>query len=1007
MYLNNHTYYSYRYGCFSPQELLKHAQQHGIQSLAVTDINSTSACLDFIRLAPKYGIKPTVGIDFRNGAQQLFIALAHNNQGFQEINAYLSSHIHRGESIPGEAPPFEHASVIYPYAVYKGQPLPPNSYVGLSVYDLNTWRFSGASLPQEKLVALNTFTFRHKKDFNAHRLLRAVDNNMLLSKLPLSEQGTYQHTFLTPSQLTQAYQDYPFLLTQAENILQRTTVHFGFGEDTEPQNLHTYTGSASEDIELLKKLCKEGQSYRYPNSTPELEARIEKEIDIISQKGYVSYFLISWDLVRYARNKGYFYVGRGSGANSVVAYILRITDVDPIDLDLFFERFINLYRKNPPDFDIDFSWADRDDVTHYLFDKYEHVSLLGTYNTFQYRATVRELAKVFGLPKREADILSSGRFVYERLDQLAQLVIRYSQYIQDFPNYLSIHAGGILISEKPIHYFTATFMPPKGFPTTQFDMIVAEDVGLYKYDILSQRGLGKIKDSVSIIQKNHPEVKEVDVHDMKKLREDPEIKNMLKQGKAIGCFYVESPAMRMLLQKLQVQDYLGLVAASSVIRPGVAQSGMMREYILRFRDPSRRPPADDVMMKLMPETFGVMVYQEDVIKVAHYFAGLSLGQADMLRRGMSGKFRSREEFQQVKQAFFDNCKTKGYSDELTSEVWRQTESFAGYAFAKGHSASYAVESYQSLYLKAHYPIEYMTATINNGGGFYSTELYLNEARMHGADIEPPCINTSEALSIVQGKTIYLGLHRIRSLDLQAIKTVLDVRQKKGMFESLGQFLIRVPIGIEQVVLLIRAGAFRFTGKSKKALLWEAHFVLGKAKARAPKATLFEPQPKEYVLPPLLTEPFEDAFDQIELLGFPLCSPFLLLLNPPHEDTLLAEELPKHIGKEVLITGYLIHIKNTKTSRGELMHFGTFLDARGDFIDTVHFPPYTSQYPFRGKGIYEVHGKVVEEFGAISIEVNTMHLKPLIQDPRYNEMSVYERQMLQSKKKKRMTTEVES
>ena len=215
------------------------------------------------------------------------------------------------------------------------------------------------------------------------------------------------------------------------------------------------------------------------------------------------------------------------------------------------------------------------------------MALITVYNTFQYRAAVRELGKVFGLPKEEMDFLSRGRFQFSELDQLSKLVLVYGEMIQDFPNYLGIHAGGIIISEKPIHYYTPTFMPPKGFPTTQFDMVVAEDIGLYKFDILSQRGLGKIKDTLEVIKYNHPKISEIDIHDIKRFKQDPRIRVLLRNAKAIGCFYVESPAMRMLMTKLQVDNYLGLVAASSVIRPGVARSGMMREYILRYRYPEK------------------------------------------------------------------------------------------------------------------------------------------------------------------------------------------------------------------------------------------------------------------------------------------------------------------------------------------------------------------------------------------------------------------------------------
>lgn len=961
--------------------------------------------MDFVRLAPGYGVEPVLGVDFRNGVRPCFVALAMNMRGFLEINRFLSGHLHRGEPIPGRAPLFEHVQVIYPFSVYTGFPLRPNEFIGVASSNLNKLRFSSWRANPEKLVALHTATFRHKRDMNTHRLLRAIDRNVLLSKLPPEEQSVPGCFFVGVQDLLEAYKDWPHLPQNAERILSLCRFELDLRGDVSQKNQRTYTGSEEEDLRLIRKLCEEGLPYRYPNSDPALLERLEKEIDIIHRKGFVSYFLISWDIVRYARHKGYFYVGRGSGANSMVAYLLRITDVDPIDLDLFFERFINLYRTNPPDFDIDFSWTDRDDVTRYIFERFRHVALLATYSTFQFRATVRELGKVFGLPKQEIDRISSGRFVYERLDELSKLVIRYSKYIHDFPSHLSIHAGGILISEEPMEQYTATFMPPKGFPTTQFDMITAEDVGLYKFDILSQRGLGKIKDSLDIIRDNHPGSEPIDIHDMNRFRSDEQIKSNLRQGKAIGCFYVESPAMRMLLQKLKVDDYLGLVAASSVIRPGVARSGMMREYILRFRNPARRPPPDDVMMRIMPETYGVMVYQEDVIKVAHYFAGLDLGEADVLRRGMSGKFRSREEFAQVQEKFFENCRKQGHSDELSAEVWRQIESFAGYAFAKGHSASYAVESYQSLFLKSYYPIEYMVATINNGGGFYSPELYLNEARLYGAVVEEPCVNRSSALSIVQGKTIILGFHRIRSMDYASMECILESRNYQGPFQSLPDFISRVAISLDQLVLLIRAGAFRFTGFNKKALLWKAHFLLGHTKKSKPERTLFQQEPREYHLPELLTEAHEDAFDQMELFGFPLCNPFELLSQVKREG-ITTRDLERCAGKNITALGYLIHLKKTTTGSGKLMYFGTFLDCEGGFLDTVHFPPYTTKYPFRGKGIYRIEGVVMEEFGAFTIEVRAMQLLPMIQDPRYADISVYEQQMLRQARKQRMNTAIE-
>lgn len=969
------------------------AQQYGITSLALTDINNTSACLNFIRLAPKYGVRPVVGIDFRRGAQPLYVALAKNNEGFTEMNNYLSYYSHRKEEIPGTAPRFKDAFVIYPYKRLQQEPLRilrHNEFVGVSIEDLSRFRFNN-TYPSNKLVILQTATFRRKSDYNAHRLLRAVGNNILLSKLPSSEQGSPEDIFYEPTFIKKEFESYPHIIRNTEELLEQCSIHFDFSENRQPQNQKNYTGSQADDIKLIEQKCREGLLYRYGSNPSEITLqRLDMELSVIQKMGFVSYFLMNWDIINYAQSKDYFYVGRGSGANSIVAYLMRITDVDPIDLDLYFERFINLYRINPPDFDIDFSWRDRDDVTKYIFKRFSHTALLATYSTFKHRSVVRELGKVFGLPPHEIDRIGSGKTNPSSLDHLGKLVLQYGRLIQGMPNLLSVHSSGILVSEKPIHHFTATDLPPKGFPTTQFDMLIAEDVGLYKFDILAQRGLAKIKEALSIVKENRPEVGDLDIHNTQPLKKDPGINLAISEAKCMGCFYVESPAMRMLLKKLEVDNYLGLVAASSIIRPGVAKSGMMREYILRHKDPERIKDAHPVMRDIMPDTYGVMVYQEDVIKVAHHFAGLSLGEADVLRRGMSGKYRSRDEFMKVRTKFFDNCLDKGYTHELAAEVWRQIESFAGYAFAKGHSASYAVESYQSLYLKVYFPLEFMVAVLNNGGGFYRPEVYIHEARMMGGIVHAPCINTSEKRTVIRGKEIYLGLHYIKDLEVGTMNLIIGSRLQDGFFTDINDFLDRVPIGIEQADKLIRVGAFRFTKVNKRELLWLAHFYLSKTTDTVKQQGLFKPAVTKFTMPGLPSTQLEDTFDQIEILGFPLGDPFKMLET--WDDSLIntASTLEVNLGQRITLLGYLVTAKNTATSKGARMYFGTFLDREGQVFDTTHFPLVAAQYPFRGSGVYRVVGRVVEEFGFYSIEVTTMKKEAYIPDPRYAEDNQYQK-----------------
>lgn len=975
MLLNCHTYYSYKFGTLSIEQLINEAKLNGYQSLALTDINSTSACIEFVRQAGRSQIKPVLGIDFRNGAELKYIGIAKNNKGFQELNEHLSYHAHSGKKFDASAPYFEHAYIVYPIGGIQTKYLNDNEFIGICPWQVNKLVNKELSMYAHKLVVLQSATFRNKRDFNAHRLLRAMDNNTVLSRLAKSEEAKPEERILPRAEIHKLFKEYPVIIENTEKLLDSCSIDIAFKGS---KNKKCFSHSPQADFDLIKQQCANGLRYRYGNTIPtNVKERMDKELGIIRQMDFCSYFLINWDLVEYARKIGCYYVGRGSGANSMVAYLLRITDVDPIELDLYFERFINPSRKSPPDFDLDFPSRERNNITRYLFDRHGwgHTALVGTYITFQYRSVIRELAKVFGLPAHEIDRLQKLKD-FSNLDDISRLVLSYSKLIHDFPSHLSVHSSGILISDGPISEYSATMMPPKGFPTAHFSMLEAEDIGYAKFDILGQRGLSKIEDAIEIVRENTG--KNVDIHDITKFKEDEKVKALLKKGNTVGCFYIESPAMRMLLTKLEADDYLRLVAASSIIRPGVAKSGMMREYILRYREKKRRLAArkeSPDLYNLLCETYGVMVYQEDVIKVSHLFAGLTLAESDVLRRGMSWKFKQRNEFASIKEKFFSNCRLKGHEEKLVKRVWEQIESFANYAFSKGHSASYAVESYQALFIKAYFPIEYIVATINNGGGFYRIELYIHEARMHGAVIHPPCVNSSSYEAVLKGKAIYLGFGHIKSLESGTVNNLILARNNAGKFNSLQDFLNRTPVGLEQLCILIRIGAFNFTGKNKKELLWNAHFILSKSKKTRPDQTLFERKVKEFSIPRLHYHPLDNAYDEIELLGFPLSvSPFELLvhLNVPKT---LASDLLKHINKVVSIVGYLVHVKRTRTSNAKTMSFGVFIDFKGHWIDTVQFPDIAYRYPFKGPGCYIIKGKVVSEFGFVSIETIELNRLP--------------------------------
>ena len=977
MFINCHSFHSLRYGTISVKELVQQCVDLEIGVAALTDINCISGIYDFHRLCEKNNIRPIVGVDIRTDNKQHYICLAKNQSGIGEINRLLTQHHCEGNDFPLHHPNLPDVFVVYPLNNYP-EKLHRNEYIGIRPEEINLLINPTLKKYIPRMVILQPVTFTTKREYKLHKILRAIDRNTLVTKLEENDICGQNEKLISIDELLKNYRHYPQIIENTQQLLEQCHFHFDYKT---PKNKKNFTESKDSDIKLLKKLAYKGFSRRYHDDDRKAKARMDKELDVINQLNFCAYFLITWDIIQYSNRMGFMHVGRGSGANSIVAYCLGITDICPLELDLYFERFLNLNRKTPPDFDIDWSWQNRDTILQYIFDKYgkEHVAFCGTNVEFKYKSIFREVGKAFGLPKEELDELATKSIEQHDINSVSAMVHKYGKLLEKFPNQRSMHSCGILISEEPITNYSALEMPPKGFPIVQFDMHVAEEIGLEKFDILSQRGLGTINDTVKLIEEKRG-IK-VNIRDVSLSKDEEKCNEFLSRGKTIGCFYIESPAMRGLLRRLKCNNYKVLVAASSIIRPGVAQSGMMKEYIFRHNNPDQFEYFHPVFEKELGETYGIMVYQEDVIKIALHFGGLSPADGDVLRRAMSGKGRSLSALQKVKDHFFESCKSLGHPEQLSKEVYRQIESFAGYSFCKAHSASYAVESYQSLYLKVYYPIEFMVSAINNGGGFYRTEVYVHEARMSGATILNPCVNLSEYQTTVYGQDVYLGLMHIEKLESKIAVLIPEERKNNGDYISLENFVKRIPIGIETLQTLIFIGAFRFTGKQKHELLIEARFLLAGNRPSFKHLTLLEEPQKEYTLPKVQRHPLEDAFDEIEILGFPVSvSPFDLL-QTKYRGNVMAKDLTKYHKKQVKMLAYLISRKHVPTKRGT-MFFGTWIDAEGEYFDTAHFPDNLSQYPFQGGGCYLLLGTVEVDFHFPTITILKMAKMPFIPDPRY-------------------------
>lgn len=977
MYLNCHSYHSLRYGTIPLDKLVKQAVLCGIKAMALTDINTVTGIYDFIKMCGEKDIKPLVGMEFRYNHQLRYIGLAKNAEGLGEMNRFLTEYNFSGEPLPFSAPEFKSVFIIY---TLENAPevLHENEFIGVRPEEVSGLLTSKHKNKITKMVVLQPVTFSEKKEYNLHKVLRAIDTNIILSRLTESDFCKTSDYMVPTESLLPFYEKYPEIILNTQKIIDACNFKYAFSIK---RNKQFFTESREEDIKMLTELAMQGFEWRYGKENIIAKKRVEKELKVIDELKFSGYFLITWDIIQYSNSQGFMHIGRGSGANSIIAYCLGITDICPIELDLYFERFLNLNRKSPPDFDIDWSWQERNVILEYIFSKYgkNHVAFCGTNVEFKYRSIFREVGKVFGLPKEELDVLAKNPEELHPTNKIVKLVQEYGHMMQKYPNQRSMHACGILISEEPLTNYTPLEMPPKGFPIVLFDMHIAEDIGFDKFDILSQRGIGHIDDSVKLIQKNRG-IK-VDIRDTSISKDEALCNAHLAKGNTIGCFYIESPAMRGLLRRLNCDNYKVLVAASSIIRPGVAQSGMMKEYIFRHNYPTQFEYFHEVFKEQLGETYGIMVYQEDVIKIAQHYGGLPAADGDILRRAMSGKGRSKEALQRVKDNFFACCAQKGHPETLSQEIYRQIESFAGYSFCKAHSASYAVESYQSLYLKVYYPVEFMTAVINNQGGFYRTEVYVHEARMSGGMVHNPCVNKSEYQTTLYGTDIYLGFMHLQSLESKIAFLIESEREENGDYLSLEDFINRIPIGIEGIKILIFIGAFRFTGKTKNQLLVVASLLLNNYKPENRNLKLLQEPAKEFTLPVLERSVFEDAFDEIELLSFPVSCTVFDILQTKYRGDVMAKDLVQYHKKQVKMLAYLISRKHVPTKRGA-MYFGTWIDHEGTYFDTAHFPDCLEEYPFKGGGCYLLLGNVEVDYHFPTITITKMAKMPFIPDPRY-------------------------
>ncbi len=981
-----HSGYSFHQGTAGLEQLVESAASMGWKNLALTDWNGIYGSVWFRQMAEEAGIRPILGAELRDESGESAVLLVKSKEGYKKLCRILSRrHLEENFSLRAElSQPCDGLCALTnqePLALFLA-PVP-----GLDFYFIITpdqlhrsGRFAASH--HLKPVAGNPVYYLKKEDRSLHHLLRAIGLNQSVSGVKPEQLVTDPAWMPTPEEFKNWYRAFPSPLQNLDELMEKCALPKApWGETV----LFDFGGMSREDGFLLLSLkAREGARKRYGEFTAEIQSRLEKELRLIRDKGFASYFLIIDDIVR----RFPITCGRGSAAASIVSYCLFITQVDPIRHNLFFERFLSPGRKDPPDIDLDFPWDERDAALAYVFNRYgsERAAMVSNHLCFQSRAAIRQVARVFGMTEAEISrvtermrgfldlLLPTGEMKKNPLfrgvhfdppwDQIIELALK----LEGLPCGMSVHCGGVVIAER-IQDRVPVQVAAKGVNIIQWEKDQTEDAGLIKLDLLGNRSLAVIRDGINRLNKKQG--LGLDYTRLNPL-DDPKTKQLIAAGKTMGVFYLESPATRQLQEKTKAGDFEHIVIHSSIIRP--AAHKWIAEYVKRLRG-EKWEPIHPRLDQLLSETYGIMVYQEDVMKAAIELAGFRVEEADELRRSLSKKHRAKK-LSELKRKFQVGAVKNGLSEEQSESVWEMIESFQGYSFCKPHSASYALVSFKSAFLKAHHPAEFIAGVISNQGGYYSASAYLSEARRMGLSIRMPEINGSRFEYTAEGDAIRVGLMQVKGLEKKFAERLIAEREKNGRYGSLLEFLDRVDPAPEQAGILVKAGCFDdlFGAENRPQLFWIInHWSRSRPRGQS---GLFQDAAKVPGSVRKLAE--SDRLRQEEEgLGFLISCPLLSLYRDQIKKFRItpAGDFRNRIGERIVAAGVCVTGKLTETGEGEPMEFVSFEDET-DIYETVFFPEAYRRYChlLRSDSAHLIFGTVTSDLGAISIQVD--RLQPL-------------------------------
>ena len=1018
VHLHVHSEFSLLDGASRIPKLIEKASQYDMPALALTDHGVMYGVIEFYTQAKKMGIKPIIGCEVYLAPKSRFekqserekkegnfyhlTLLAENNQGYHNLMRLVSMGFLEGfyyrprvdkellskfkeglialsGCISGEIPKYIILDQI------EGAKKNLEQYLDIFGRDNFFLELQDSGIPEQKkvnevllklsseynipLVATNDVHYLNKEDSKAHDVLLCIQTGSTINEAGRMRFPTDEYYFKSSDQMRELFKQFPGAIKNTLEIAERCNVNIKFDMNLIPS--FAISDGLSSD-EYLKKLCYQGAGKRYGDITPDIDRRIKKELEVIEKMGFSEYFLIVWDLINYAKNNNIRVgPGRGSAAGSIVSYILGITDIEPLKYGLLFERFLNEERKSMPDIDIDFCYEKRDEVIKYVTKKYgdKRVAQLITFGTMAARQAIRDAGRVMEVPYAEVDRIAKMvpmelnvtiknslemvpdlKEIYEN-DMRIKEVIDTAISLEGISRQDSIHAAGVVISSEELYNYTPIQKENEGDIVTQYKMEDIQKIGLLKMDFLGLKTLSLIDKTLFLIKKT----KNIDIDINKIDLDDKETFRMLSEGECLGVFQLESSGMRELVINLKPTKFEDLIALLALYRPGPLQSGMVSDFVESRNGRKKISYPHPSLEKILESTYGIILYQEQVMSIASDLAGFSMSEADILRGAISKKKRSL--LSKQKNKFIEGAKNKGIDEKISLKIFELVNHFAEYGFNKSHSAAYAMISYQTAYLKAKYPVEFMAALLSiRMGSQEKVAQYVNETRRMAIEVLPPDINGSFTDFTVVENSIRFGLSAIKNVGMNVIECIEKERKKGGRFDNFIDFCERVDSNVlnkKTLESLIKSGTFDSLGQSRKHLLENYERITEETlKIRRDRDlgqfSLFDigdGQKKEMMLNGVYqTEERFQEFSKKELLNFEKEMLGLYISGHPlfeYEDS-LSRVTPIEVlidvedKTNIAVGGVITKIKTIYTKKDQQMCF-LDLEDMGDSVEVIVFP----------------------------------------------------------------------